>query len=120
MNQSRLNNKIYLRSVNHGNFRSKNWKYRIKQMLDESNMGDLFATESENINETFINNRINEHIKTHDNQVWTNDVTRPNARRGNGRNTLRTYKLFKTTYTEEKPVNSRETTEVRLRNLEWE
>ena len=32
-------------------------------------------------------------------------MTRHHARRGNGRNRLRTYILFKTTYTEEKYVN---------------
>ena len=31
--------------------------------MDESNVGDLFAAGSENINKTFITNRINEHIK---------------------------------------------------------
>ena len=73
-------------------------------MMDESNVGELFATGSENINKTFITNRINEHIKTQDNQIWINDVTRPDARQGNGRSKLRTYKLFKTTYAEENCV----------------
>ena len=73
-------------------------------MMDESNMGDLFATGSENINKTFITNRINEHIKAQDNQIWINDVTRPEARQGNGRNKFRTNKLFKTTYVEENYV----------------
>ena len=104
MDQSRLNHRIYQWSVNHGNFRSKNWPYRIKQMMNESNVGDLFEIGSENINKTFITNRINEHIKTQDNQIWINDVTRPDARKGNGRNKLRTYKLFKTTYAEENYV----------------
>ena len=66
MDQSRLNHRIYQWSVNHGNFRSKNWPYGIKQMIDESIVGDLFAAGSENINKTFITNRINEHIKTQD------------------------------------------------------
>ena len=56
MDQSRLNYRIYQWSVNHDNFRSKNWPYRIKQMMDESNVGDLFAIGSENINKTFITN----------------------------------------------------------------
>ena len=122
MDQSRLNHRIYQSSVNHGNFRSKNWPYRIKQMMDKSNVGDLFSAGSENINKTFITNRINEHIKTQDNQIWINDVTRPDARQGNGRNRLRTYKLFKATYAEENYVkmSCRETTEARLQNLEWE
>ena len=73
-------------------------------MMDESNVGDLFSAGSENINKTFITNRINEHIKTQDNQIWINDVTRPDARQGNGRSKLRTYKLLKTTYAEENYV----------------
>ena len=69
-------------------------------MMDESNAGALFATGSENMNRTFIN-RINEHIKAQDNQIWINDVTKPDARRGNGRNKLRTYQFFNTAYSEE-------------------
>ena len=42
--------------------------------------------------------------KTQDNQIWLNDLTGPDARQGNGWNTLRTYKLFKTTYAEENYV----------------
>ena len=104
MDQSRLNRRIYQWSVNHGNFRSKNWAYRIKQLMDDCNTGDLFTTGSENINKSFIINRISEYLKTQDNQTWINDVTRLEARRGNGRNKLRTYKLFKTAYEEENYV----------------
>ena len=42
MDQSRLNRIIYQWSVNHGNFRSKNWAYRIRQLMDEYNTGDIF------------------------------------------------------------------------------
>ena len=45
-------------------------------------------------NKNFIINRIDEHLKTQDNQTWISHETRPEARRGNGRNKLRTYKLF--------------------------
>ena len=72
--------------------------------MDDSNTGDLFTTGSENINKNFIINRIDEHLKTQHNQTWISDVTRPEARRGNGRNKLRTYKLFKTAYKEENYV----------------
>ena len=102
MDQSRLNRRIYQWSVNHGNFRSKNWAYRIKQLMDDCNTGDLFTAGSEN--KHFIINRIDEHLKTQDNQTWISDVTRPEARRGNGRNKLRTYKLFKIAYKEENYV----------------
>ena len=102
MDQSRLNRRIYQWSVNHGNFRSKNWAYRIKQLMDDCNTGDLFTAGSENKNS--IINRIDEHLKTQDNQTWISDVTRPEARRGNGRNKLRKYKLFKIAYKEENYV----------------
>ena len=69
MDQSRLNRRIYQWSVNHGNFRSKNWTYRIKQLMDDCNTGDLFTTGSENINKSFILNRISEYLKTQDNQT---------------------------------------------------
>ena len=63
MDQSRLNRKIYQWSVNHGNFRSKNSAYRIKQLMDECNTGDISTSESENINKNFIINRISEILK---------------------------------------------------------
>ena len=122
MDQSRLYHRIHQWSVNHGNFRSKNWPYRIKQMMDESNVGDLFSIGSENINKTFITNRINEHIKTQDNQIWINDVTRPDARQGNGRNSLELINFSKLHMRKKimLKLSRRETTEERSQNLEWE
>ena len=46
-------------------------------------------------------NQINEHIKEHETRTWLNDIDKPESKRGNGRNKLRTYKLFKQTYSEE-------------------
>ena len=42
MDQSRLNHRIYQWSVNYGNFRSKNWPYRIKQMIYVKNPSKIF------------------------------------------------------------------------------
>ena len=64
-------------------------------MMSESNIGDLFLTSYVNINKSFIKNHINEHIKEQETRTWLNDINRPESKRGNGRNKLRTYKLFK-------------------------
>ena len=73
--------------------------YRIKSMMSESNIVDLFLTSSVNMNKRFIKNPINEHIKNQETQTWLNGINRPESKRGNG-NKLRTYKLFKQTYSE--------------------
>ena len=39
---NRLNYKIYQWSVSQGNHQRKHWAYRIKLMMSESNIGDLF------------------------------------------------------------------------------
>ena len=101
MDHNRLNYKIYQWSVSQGNPQRKNWSYRIKSMMSESNIGDQFLTSSVNMNKSFIKNHINEHIKNQETKTWLNDINRPESKRGNGRNNLRTYKLFKQTYSEE-------------------
>ena len=50
MDHNRLNYKIYQWSVSQGNHQRKNWAYRIKSMMSESNIGDLFLTSSVNMN----------------------------------------------------------------------
>ena len=71
---------------------------------DDCNTGDLFTAGPESLNKNLIINRIDEHLKTQDNQTWISDETRPEARRGDRRNNFRTYKLFKTAYKEENYV----------------
>ena len=101
MEQSRLNHKIYRLSVNHGNFRHKNWAHRIKVMMENGNIGDIFGQVSWNINKAYIMRHINEHIKTQENATWLNEISRQEVRRGNGPNKLRTYKLLKNNYAKE-------------------
>ena len=67
MEQSRLNHKIYRWSVSLGNFRHKNWAHRIKVMMENGNIGDIFGQVSRNINKAYIMRHINEHIKTQEN-----------------------------------------------------
>ena len=63
MDHNRLIYKIYQWSVSKGNPQRKNWAYRIKSMMSESNIGDLFVKNSLNMNKSFIKNHIYEHIK---------------------------------------------------------
>ena len=53
------------------------------------------------MNKSFIKNHINVHKKNQETQTWLNDINIPESKRGNGRIKLRTYKLFKQTYSEE-------------------
>lgn len=101
MDQSRLNSRIYQWSVSHGNYRHKNWAHRIKLMLHDANVGELFAAESSNINKRDIKAKVNECLETRIIDKWNNEITRVDARRGNGRNKLRTYRLLKNRYAEE-------------------
>ena len=69
--------------------------------MENGNIGDIFGQVSRNINKAYIMRHINEHIKRQENATWLNEISRQEARRGNGRNKLRTYKLLKNDYAKE-------------------
>ena len=104
MNPNRMNYKLYQWGVYHGNNRHKNWAYRVKQMLEESGIGNLFETNVANISKRYVKEKVIGHIKTQEHDKWLNELSRVNARRGNGQNKLRTYRTFKTEYKEENYV----------------
>ena len=120
MDHTRLNYKIYQWSVSQGDPQRKNWAYRIKSMMSDCNIGNLFLTSSVNMNKKIIKNKINEHIKNQETQTWLNDKNRQESKCGNGRIKLSTYKLFKQTYSEEiyvKIIMQRSHRQVRQRFL---
>ena len=96
MDENRLNHKIYQWSINLGN-----WAYRVKSMMDDVNIGNNFDQLPANINKAYIIKQTIEHIKSQENLTWLSEITRQESRRGNGRNKLRTYKLYKNSYVTE-------------------
>ena len=104
MNVNRLNYKVYQWSVNHNNSRHKNWAGYVKDMFTQVGFSYLFEASSDTLSKRFIQDSINTHLKTQFNVDWKSDLERENARRGNGRNKLRTYRQFKSEYYKENYV----------------
>ena len=64
-------------------------------------------TDSELFNATYLKRVLLHFYNERDNLNWWNDVNRTEAGRSNGRNKLRTYKLFKSDYRTENYVTAR-------------
>lgn len=104
MDQDRLNFKVYQWSANNHNLRYKNWAHNVKHMYDQAGLDYVFLASSNDLSKKYIQDSVNSYIKSQSNNEWTRDLERVSARRGNGRNKLRTYRLFKSTYCAEKYV----------------
>ncbi|MEW8546023.1 MAG: reverse transcriptase family protein [Candidatus Thiodiazotropha sp.] len=88
MNSNRLNYRIFEWCEQHASQRCKNWNFRVNTMLRES--GVLLIT-----NYRLIKNRVKEFVFDKFKSDWLHDINRENARYGNGRNKLRTYRQYK-------------------------
>ena len=104
MDVNRLNYKVYQWSVNHNSSRHKKWAGYVKDMFTQVGFSYLFEASSDTLSKRFIQDSINTHLKTQFNVDWKSDLERENARRGNGRNKLRTYRQFKSEYCKENYV----------------
>lgn len=93
----RINSKVYQWSTNESGGRCKNQSHRIKQLMVQAGIADCFNNESE-VSKAVIKEKVKEYLFEKFKREWYQDVTRENAKRGEGRNKLRTYKLFKDTY----------------------
>ena len=63
-------------------------------MMVNSIIGDLFIEVPENISKGYSKARLNERLKTQENQTLLNEISRLEARRGNKRNKPQTNRLL--------------------------
>ena len=89
MGNVKLNRKIFEWAEANAN-RCQNWNYRVNKMLKEANIQyqpgvtnpTVIKAKADYLYQKFL-------IK------WTEDINPDNKRQGNGKNKVRTYKLFK-------------------------
>ena len=70
MDQFRLNYKIYQFSVHYGNYRHKYLALRVKQILQDNDISNLFEMHATNISKRYVKDKINEYIKTQQIGEW--------------------------------------------------
>ena len=76
------------------NSRCQNWNYRLNKMLAEANIVyDPGVT-----NPRIFKAKLAEHLYQNLIHSWVEDINRNNARQGNDKNNLRTYKTYKNDY----------------------
>ena len=97
---NRLNFKVYQWSAS--NMQYKNWAYNVKHMLDQSGLGHMFVANSNDLSKRYTQDSVCSYLQGQFVNEWNRDIKRISARRGNGRNKLRTYRMFKETYGTEK------------------
>ena len=73
--------------------RTKNWCYHVQTFFNKLEIG--YEATRNNISKSMFIHSVNSALTTLYNQKWQEQVNRPDARRQNGGNKLRTYKNFK-------------------------
>jgi len=92
---SRLNGRVFKWAVQKGNSRCKNWPFAVKDKLFSLGLQSYIQLPFsrlqllDNISKAILDVHLIE---------WNNDINRISGRNGNGRNKLRTYRIFKDTY----------------------
>ena len=99
MGNDRLNRKIFDWAEDKGNGRCQNWNHRVNKMIEEVN---IQYQPGETNSVTFKANIVS-YLNDKCLASWQEDtcINREDALHGNGKNKLRTYKLFKSEYTTE-------------------
>ena len=97
MSSERLNRKVFVWSNNASNRNCKNWNFKVVNMFLKYDLNEhvhisRFASKHE-ICGKLVPKLYEEYVMS-----WHADVNRVNAQRGNGRNKLRFYRLFKTSF----------------------
>ena len=103
MNENRLNKKVFLYSMSKASRSNKNWCYKVMEFYRDIQRQHLCHTV---IDTTSVVDDMNLVLFELYEQKWHATVNRDNAQRGEGRNKLRTYKLFKNEFLTEMYVKS--------------
>lgn len=107
MDDNRLNKKVYKWAFRANNNNRKNWCFRVSKMFQECGIENLFSeVDISVINKRYVIAKIQDKLHNDFLEKWSQDINRDTALRGNGRNKLRTYKLFKHVYRSEPYVTN--------------
>ena len=106
MNTSRLNKRVFSWAYEQAKNGGKNWVYRVIDHFNKSELGQ-FANALVTYDKHFVVNNVENTMYRKYVENWFTVINRETAIRGNGRNKLRTYRLFKTAFQKEKYVCSR-------------
>ena len=90
MDNNRINYKIFELCEQNAGQRCKTWKFRINTMLRDT--GVIINDVS---NYRVLKDQVAEFLFSRFKSEWSADINRVNARNGNGRNKLRTYRQYK-------------------------
>jgi hypothetical protein len=106
MSENRLCKKVLLWSCNLASNNKKNWVFHVRQMLSKLDL-NYVNVDILQLNISDVLHNIDSKLNDLYEGEWLSDVMRENARTGNGRNKLRTYRLFKTVFKTESYVKSK-------------
>lgn len=94
MSENRLNSKINSWSEHMGSRQCKNWNYKARELLSAANV----VPPNLEVNKKLVNTGVKRFLFDKFVNEWHKDLNREQAARGNGRNKLRTYRIFKKEY----------------------
>jgi hypothetical protein len=95
MKTNRLNSYVFQWAYRNAiNSHCRNWIYKVRKYYTDIGMGHV-CTYSGDLDYDYVFNDVKVVIHEFYVNQWYNDLNRVNAKRGQGRNKLRTYKLFK-------------------------
>ena len=94
---TRLNRRIFDWTKRKANNACKNWVFVVKNQFDSLQLDTIFDVYN-NVNKRKFVDTVYEKMMSVYITEWKTSLNRTNAIRGNGRNKLRTYRLFKSEY----------------------
>ncbi|XP_053395610.1 uncharacterized protein LOC128555864 [Mercenaria mercenaria] len=98
MDNNRLNKRIFVYLDKIGNYRCRNWNFRVKTLLRKMNCSEFIVNNETTINKRELNTKVTDYIMNDFKNNWLQNVNRINGINGRGGNKLRKYKLIKQDY----------------------
>ena len=105
MDRNRLNSKVFRWSFYRSSDRCKNWCFHVKRFYRKLNHPELCDIEVP-VNTQDVMSKVDNLLDSYYKEIWSMEVNRINAKRGRGKNKLRTYKLFKQEFKVENYVST--------------
>lgn len=102
MNSERKCKRIFNWAREHARRRKRNWVFHVKKFYDDMHI----ITSDNDIDVTLSIDNVDERLNVYYLEKWKNDVHRQNAVRGEGKNKLRTYRMYKKEYKTEHYVKT--------------
>ena len=96
MDGSRLTSKVFIWCVSRGSRRVPNWSYRVQRQLKLLGLDQLIDPGAAGLlSRRYLTTQVASAVGRVNEVKWRSDLDREHAKRGRGRNKLRTYRQFK-------------------------